>query len=79
MRADMLVDHKVPAAANQELVSALTALGVTAHARVLPLRRGAENVGWLILIAVPLQAFLSPSASARRRTRGPACVGRCVA
>jgi hypothetical protein len=59
MRADMLVDPKVPAAAEQELVSALAAVGVIAHPRVLPVRRGPESIGWLILLAVPLQAFLS--------------------
>jgi hypothetical protein len=43
MRPDILADHKVPAAAEQELVSALAAVGVTAHARVPTVRRGAET------------------------------------
>src|SRR3954464_10339125 len=59
MRADILVDHGVPAAAERELVSALAAAGVTAYARVLPVRRGAESIELLVLIAVPLQAFLT--------------------
>jgi hypothetical protein len=55
----MLVDHTVPAAFEQELMNALAAVGVTVRARLLPVRRGAESIGWLILISIPLQAFLT--------------------
>ena len=58
LEADVLVDHSVPAAAERDLVAALAGAGVTAHSKVVPTRRGAEQLHWLVLVVIPLQAFL---------------------
>jgi hypothetical protein len=57
--ADVFVDREVPAEAERDLVAALATAGVTANAKVVPARRGPEQLQWLMLIAVPLQAFLT--------------------
>src|SRR4051794_16779810 len=57
--ARVFVDREVAADAERELIAALAAAGVHARSRVAPARRGPEQLHWLVLIAVPLQAFLS--------------------
>jgi hypothetical protein len=56
--ADLIVDATL--ADQQDLVvSALTALGVRTSVKVLPPRRGAAELQWLVLAVLPLQAFLT--------------------
>jgi hypothetical protein len=57
--ADVFVDREVPAEAERELVAALAGAGVSAHAKVVAARRGPEQLHWLVLVALPLQAFLT--------------------
>jgi hypothetical protein len=57
--ADVVLDGHVPVDQQQALVDALAALGVRAHAKVLPARRGLGELHWLVLVSLPLQAFLS--------------------
>ena len=57
--ADVYAGRGVPDESQRELVTALEAAGVNARLRVQPTRRGAEQLHWLILVAVPLQAFLT--------------------
>jgi hypothetical protein len=57
--ADIFVDPLVMPEQEEPLLQALTALGVSARTRVVPPRRGADQLQWLILAALPLQAFLS--------------------
>ncbi|MFG1609199.1 hypothetical protein [Actinoplanes sp. NPDC049265] len=59
LTADIFVDREIPVEVERDLVDALTAAGVYATAKVVPNRRGMSDVSWLILIAVPVQAFLN--------------------
>ncbi|MBG0853007.1 hypothetical protein I2W78_14405 [Streptomyces spinoverrucosus] len=58
LRADIVVAHHVTREQERPLTDALAALGVTAGVRELPVRRATEQLTWLVLIALPLQAFL---------------------
>ncbi|MFD3925920.1 hypothetical protein [Streptomyces sp. NPDC058614] len=58
LRADLIISNQVAREEEQPLTAALSALGVTTSVRVLPPRRAAESLTWLILIALPLQGFL---------------------
>lgn len=57
--ADVYVDRGVTGESRHELVMALAAAGVDARLRVQPTRRGVEQLHWVVLVAVPLQAFLT--------------------
>ncbi|MFE7076386.1 hypothetical protein ACFU96_40495 [Streptomyces sp. NPDC057620] len=59
MRADLVVDHRVTCEQDQPLTDALVALGFSPSTRVLPPRRPIEPLSWLILVALPLHAFLT--------------------
>jgi hypothetical protein len=59
MEADVLIDAEVPADQERLLEEALADLGVTARTRVVPTRRGVAELSWLVLVSLPLQAFLS--------------------
>jgi hypothetical protein len=59
VEADVLIDPEVPADQERLLEEALAGLGVTARTRVVPTRRGAAELSWLVLVSLPLQAFLS--------------------
>jgi hypothetical protein len=59
LAADLLVAAEVPPEDEQAIVEAFGALGVTARARIVPTRRGVGELQWLVLAALPLQAFLS--------------------
>jgi hypothetical protein len=59
LRAELLLAAGVSAEQEQELVKAFHAIGVTARTRTIPTRRGGEQLPWLVLAALPLQAFLS--------------------
>ncbi|PAZ16155.1 hypothetical protein CLM62_09625 [Streptomyces sp. SA15] len=58
LRADLVVDPLVTREQERPLTDALTALGFATSVRELPPRRTTEPLTWLILIALPLQAFL---------------------
>jgi hypothetical protein len=57
--ADLLVDPEVPSADADLLTEALAACGVAARAKVVAPRRAADQLQWLVLLALPLQAFLT--------------------
>jgi hypothetical protein len=57
--ADVLIDAEVPVDQERLLVDAFAQLGVAARTRVVPARRGVEQLGWLVLASLPLQAFLT--------------------
>jgi hypothetical protein len=59
LTADIFLDADVPSDREQSLVESLAALGVTGQAKVVPVRRALGQLHWLVLIALPLQAFLS--------------------
>ncbi|MGA4837799.1 hypothetical protein [Streptomyces sp. G45] len=56
--ADVLLDSRVAPEQERDLSGALTALGLAVSVRVLPPRRVIEPLSWLVLIALPLHAFL---------------------
>jgi hypothetical protein len=58
LKAEVLVAASVPTDTEQALAQAFRAVGVSARTRVLPTRRGGEQLQWLVLAALPLQAFL---------------------
>lgn len=59
MHADLIIDPQVTREHEQPLVDVLTDLGFTSSIRELPPRRVVEPLTWLVLIALPLQAFLN--------------------
>ena len=59
LAADIFVDAQLSSEREDLIVGALTALGVSARVRVLPRRRSGSELQWLILAALPLQAFLA--------------------
>jgi hypothetical protein len=58
-KADVFVDTRLSGVDENLIVEALEALGVSARVRVLPPVRGISDLQWLVLAALPLQAFLS--------------------
>jgi hypothetical protein len=59
LAADVLVTAEVSPEQEHAIVEAFDALGVTTRARTVPTRRGAGELHWLVLAALPLHAFLS--------------------
>lgn len=59
LKANVLLDAEVPADQERLLVDVFDQLGVTAHTRVVPTRRGVAELNWLVLVSLPLQAFLA--------------------
>ena len=59
LAAEILVTAEVSPEREQAIVEAFDALGVTARARTVPTRRGAEELQWLVLATLPLHGFLS--------------------
>jgi hypothetical protein len=57
--AQVLVTDGVAPDQVQTLVEDLASLGVPASSRVVPPHRGIDKVQWLVLVALPLQAFLT--------------------
>jgi hypothetical protein len=57
--ADIFTDGQLPAEREDLIAGALTALGASVRVRILPRRRSATEVQWLLLAALPLQAFLT--------------------
>ena len=58
MPADILIDEEISPEQEDLLTGALAALGVSVQVRIMPRRRSAD-LPWLVLAALPLQAFLS--------------------
>jgi hypothetical protein len=57
--ADVLLRSVVSAADERDVMEAFSAIGVAATIRFAPTRRRLDGVEWLVLAALPLQAFLS--------------------
>jgi hypothetical protein len=57
--AEVLVAADVPLEQERAIVEAFGAVGVAARVRMVPARRGAEDLQWLVLATLRLQAFLS--------------------
>ncbi len=64
LAAEVLVTAEVSADEEQVIVEAFRALDVAARTRMVPTRRGLEQLHWLVLAALPLHAFLSGLGSA---------------
>jgi hypothetical protein len=58
LEANVLLDAEVPADQERLLVDVFGQLGIIAHTRIVPPRRGVSELNWLVLVALPLQAFL---------------------
>ncbi|MGH3811840.1 MAG: hypothetical protein ACRDUV_05210 [Pseudonocardiaceae bacterium] len=59
LAADVLVGSEVPAEHEPAIIEAFRAVGVAARVRMVPTRRGVEELPWLVLATLPLQAFLT--------------------
>ncbi len=64
LAAEVLITAEVSAEEEQAIVEAFRALDVAARTRMVPTRRGLEQLHWLVLAALPLHAFLSGLGSA---------------
>jgi len=64
LAAEVLVTAEVSIEEEQAIIEAFLALGVVARTRLVPTRRGLEQLQWLVLAALPLHAFLSGLGSA---------------
>ena len=64
LAAEVLITAGVPPEQEQALVEAFQTVGVAARARMVPIRRGIEELQWLVLAALPLHAFLNGLGSA---------------
>jgi hypothetical protein len=58
LTADVLVDGPLPAEREALIHQALATLGASGRIRVLPPLRGATELQWLVMMTLPLQAFL---------------------
>jgi hypothetical protein len=59
LAAEVILDGRVGADDEQHLIAALTACGVTSQVKIIPPRRDTQALTWIVLIALPLQGFLS--------------------
>lgn len=59
LTAEVLLDGAISADEEQLLVAALRGCGVTAEAKIIPPRRDAQALTWMVLVSLPLQAFIS--------------------
>jgi hypothetical protein len=57
--AELFTDGQLSADRADLIAGALTALGVSVRVKILPRRRSASDLQWLVLAALPLQAFLT--------------------
>jgi uncharacterized protein YhfF len=64
LAAEVLVTAEVPAWEERAIVDAFRDLDVATRTRMDPTRRGAEQLQWLVLATLPLQALLSGLGSA---------------
>jgi hypothetical protein len=68
LAAEVLVTTEISAEEKHAIVDAFCALDVAVRIRMIPTRRGLEQLHWLVLATLPLHAFLSGL--------GAACSGR---
>jgi hypothetical protein len=60
MPSDSFLDEQMPPEQQDLITEAIAALGVSIQTvRIMPRRRSASDLQWLVLAALPLQAFLS--------------------
>ena len=59
LAAQVLHDGRVDAEDERVMLAALAACGVEAQVKIVPVRRDAQALTWLMLISLPLQAFIS--------------------
>ena len=59
LQADLFADEQLSAGWEELIAGALTDLGTSVRVRILPRRRSASDLQWLVLAALPLQAFLT--------------------
>lgn len=59
MTAEVFLDSNMADADTGSLLAVFSAVGITAQVRTVPPRRDAVTLGWIVLAALPLQAFLS--------------------
>ncbi|MGH3479195.1 MAG: hypothetical protein ACRDRY_04165 [Pseudonocardiaceae bacterium] len=81
LTAEVFVTAEVSTEGEQAIVEAFRNLDVAARTRMVPTRRGLEQLHWLVLAALPLHAFLSGlgSAAAQDVAQGlKRLVGRAV-
>jgi hypothetical protein len=64
LTAEVFVTAAISAEEEQAIVEAFRALDVVARTRMVPTRRGLEQLHWLVLATLPLHAFLSGLGSA---------------
>lgn len=64
LAAEVLLVAEVSIEEEQAIVEAFRALGVATRTRMVPTRRGLEQVQWLVLATLPLHALLSGLGSA---------------
>jgi hypothetical protein len=64
LAGEVLVAAEISAEEEQAIVETCRALGVAARTRVVPTRRGLEQLHWLVLATLPLHALLSGLGSA---------------
>ena len=57
LAAEVLVTAEVSAEEEQAIADAFRALDVAVRTRMVPTRRGLEQLHWLVLAALPLHAF----------------------
>ncbi|MGH3683756.1 MAG: hypothetical protein ACRDRU_03190 [Pseudonocardiaceae bacterium] len=62
--AEVLVTAEVSAEVEQAIVETFRVLGVAVRNRMVPARRGLDQLQWLVLATLPLHAFLSGLGSA---------------
>jgi hypothetical protein len=59
MPAEVFLDEQMSPEQQDVITDALAALGVSVRVRIVPRRRSASDLQWLVLAALPVQAFLS--------------------
>ncbi len=64
LAAEVLLVAEVSTEEEQAIVEAFRALGVATRTRMVPTRRGLEQLQWLVLATLPLHALLSGLGSA---------------
>jgi hypothetical protein len=59
LSADIFTEEQLSTEREELITGALAALGVSTRVRILPRRRSLSDLQWLVLAALPLQAFLT--------------------
>jgi hypothetical protein len=59
LTAEVLLDRSISADEEQMLVAALRGCGIAAEAKVIPPRRDPQTLTWIVLVSLPVQAFIS--------------------